>query len=69
MIGIHPEELAWMRLLVSLLRHADPRVPELTRQALLYVAETSGHCGFDPAGAPLPRAAGDDRRCSGDPPA
>jgi hypothetical protein len=37
MIGIDADELAWLRLLVSLLRHPDPVVPELARQALLYL--------------------------------
>ena len=37
MIGVNPDELAWLRLLVSLLRHPDPVVPELARQALLYL--------------------------------
>jgi len=41
LIGVQNEELAWMRLLVSLLRHPDPVVPELARQALLYVRDTS----------------------------
>ena len=36
-IGIDPEELAWIRTLVWLLRHPDPVVPELARQALLYL--------------------------------
>ena len=36
-IGIEPSELAWIRTLVSLLRHPDPVVPELTRQALEYL--------------------------------
>jgi hypothetical protein len=36
-IGIEPEELAWIRLLVQLLRHPDPVAPELARQALLYL--------------------------------
>jgi hypothetical protein len=36
-IGIEPAELAWIRMLVMLLRHPDPVVPELTRQALLYL--------------------------------
>jgi hypothetical protein len=39
-IGIEPAELNWIRMLVFLLRHPDPVVPELTRQALLYL-ETS----------------------------
>ena len=36
-IGIEPEELPWLRLLVYLLRHPDPVVPELARQALRYL--------------------------------
>jgi hypothetical protein len=36
-IGIEPEELAWIRMLLALLRHSDPVVPELARQALLYL--------------------------------
>ena len=41
MIGLQPDELGWVRLLVSLLRHPDPTVPELTRQALLYLSRAS----------------------------
>mgnify|MGYP003701081417 CR=1 FL=1 len=37
MIGIEPAELPWIRMLVGLLRHPDPVVLELTRQALLYL--------------------------------
>jgi hypothetical protein len=33
MIGIGGNELRWIRTLVQLLRHPDPSVPELTRQA------------------------------------
>jgi hypothetical protein len=36
-IGVDREELRWMRTLVWLLRHPDPTVPELARQALLYL--------------------------------
>ena len=39
-IGIDPGELRWIRMLVILLRHADPSIQELARQALLYL-ETS----------------------------
>jgi hypothetical protein len=42
MIGVHPEELHWLRLLTALLRHPDPGVPELARQALLYLTEAAG---------------------------
>jgi hypothetical protein len=61
MIGVHPEELCWMRLLISLLRHADSRVPELVRQALLYVAEASGECAMDPSGSRPSTAEGSSR--------
>ena len=38
MIGLQPGELRWVRMLVALLRHPDPAVAELTRQALLYLS-------------------------------
>jgi hypothetical protein len=38
MIGLDSGELRWVRMLVSLLRHPDPAVAELTRQALLYLS-------------------------------
>ncbi len=41
MIGIHPEELRWIRMLVGLLRHPDPGTPELARQALLYLSQSA----------------------------
>ena len=41
-IGIDAAEIRWIRLLVSLLRHPDPSVPELARQALLYLTEAAG---------------------------
>lgn len=49
-IGIDPAELAWIRMLVLLLRHPDPIVPELTREALRYLeaaASRSGVCRPD----------------------
>jgi hypothetical protein len=45
MIGIAVDELCWLRMLVSLLRHPDPTIPELTRQALLYLADASRRGG------------------------
>jgi hypothetical protein len=45
MIGIDPAELAWMRMLVGLLRHPDPVVPELTRQALVYLEAAASSSG------------------------
>jgi hypothetical protein len=41
-IGIETSELRWIRMLVTLLRHPDSTVPELTRQALLYVNDKAG---------------------------
>jgi hypothetical protein len=40
-IGVEPDELRWLRMLVHLLRHPDPGVPELARQALLYLTEAA----------------------------
>ena len=37
MIGLKANEIEWVRLLVKLLRGADPMAPELARQALEYV--------------------------------
>ena len=44
MVGIDPLELGWIRMLLFLLRHPDPMVQELTRQAVAYLTEkaTSG---------------------------
>ena len=42
MIGIEPGELPWLRMLVELLRHPDPGVAELARQALLYLRDSCG---------------------------
>jgi hypothetical protein len=36
-IGIEDSELRWIRMLVVLLRHPDPSIPELARQALTYL--------------------------------
>jgi hypothetical protein len=45
-IGIDPDELAWVRMVVLLLRHPDPVVPELTRQALLYLEAAASRSGI-----------------------
>jgi hypothetical protein len=57
-IGIDPSELAWIRIVVLLLRHPDPVVPELTRQALTYLeaaASKSGLSTWDGGAAPALR--------------
>jgi hypothetical protein len=41
-IGIDPAELGCVRSVLSLLRHPDPLVPEMVRQALLYL-ERNAH--------------------------
>ena len=41
MIGIYPEELRWIRMLIALLRHPDAATPELARQALLYLTQSA----------------------------
>ncbi|HLK67616.1 MAG TPA: hypothetical protein VKU19_29470 [Bryobacteraceae bacterium] len=40
-IGLDAAELRWIRMLVSLLRHPDPSVAELARQALTYLTEAA----------------------------
>ena len=47
-VGLDTAELPWLRLLIWLLRHPDPGVAELTRQALQYLeaaaaAPAAGH--------------------------
>jgi hypothetical protein len=42
LIGVEVHELRWLRLLLFLLRHPDPSVAELARQALLYLADAAG---------------------------
>lgn len=42
LIGLEPAELQWIRTLVALLRHPDPNIGELSRQALIYLSETAG---------------------------
>ena len=46
MIGLSPDELPWIRTLLALLRHPDPTVPELARQALLYVSRAAESAGL-----------------------
>jgi hypothetical protein len=40
-IGLEPQEIEWVRLLVDLLRHPDPLPAELARQALEYVRQVA----------------------------
>jgi len=40
-IGLEPAELAPVRVLVSLLRHPDPSIGELSRQALFYLQDVA----------------------------
>jgi hypothetical protein len=54
-IGIQVDELPWLRLLLSLLRHPDPGIPELARQALLYLDEAAGKASDETAASSVPR--------------
>ena len=56
MIGLHADEIEWVRLLVKLLRHTDPLAPELARQALEYVETVAQAAG--PASDLRPAARG-----------
>ncbi len=40
-IGLDAKELHWVRALISLLRHPDPAVQELTRHALEYLRDSA----------------------------
>jgi hypothetical protein len=40
-IGVETSELRWIRMLIFLLRHPDPGVPELARQALIYLTASA----------------------------
>ena len=40
-IGVEPRELSWIRMLLLLLRHPDPSIPELARQALVYLSRSA----------------------------
>jgi hypothetical protein len=48
-IGVDPRELRWTRMLIALLRHPDPSVPELARQALLYLTDAAAKRVFSPS--------------------
>jgi len=50
MIGIEPHELRWIRMLILLLRHPDPSMPELVRQALLYLTDAAVERMSSPSG-------------------
>jgi hypothetical protein len=54
-IGLCPDELPWLRMLVALLRHPDPTVPELARQALIYLSRPADAVLL-PASEPQPMA-------------
>jgi hypothetical protein len=44
-IGVSPAELPALRLMIALLRHPDPSIGELARQALLYLQEVAARSG------------------------
>jgi hypothetical protein len=51
-IGVDPGELRWLRMLLFLLRHPDPVMSQLVRQALLYLEKNAGQCA-QPAVEPI----------------
>ena len=53
-IGLDPKELPAVRTLVTLLRHPDPIVGELCRQALDYLEDLAAKRGLPDAGTRLP---------------
>jgi hypothetical protein len=40
-IGLDPLEIQWVRVVIALLRHPDPVVREVTREALRYLEEVA----------------------------
>jgi hypothetical protein len=47
-IGLDSSELGWVRLLVFLLRHPDPVVPQLARQAMLHIEAIANRAASQP---------------------
>ena len=45
MIGMRPQEVEWVRLVIALLRHDDPVVGELAREALRYLTGVAARAG------------------------
>jgi hypothetical protein len=41
MIGLDPQEVQWLRLVIALLRHPDPVVGEVAREALRYLDDVA----------------------------
>jgi len=41
MIGLDPREVQWLRLVITLLRHPDPVVGEVAREALRYLEDVA----------------------------
>jgi hypothetical protein len=41
MIGLDPREIQWLRLVIGLLRHPDPVVGEVAREALRYLEDVA----------------------------
>lgn len=47
--GVEPGELRWIRTLIQLLRHPDPSIRELARQALMYLTRSAGERPLHPS--------------------
>ena len=59
-IGLEPDELPWVRSLVTLLRHPDPAVKQLTRQAILFLEDSAAATAL-PSSRPARALASVDR--------
>jgi len=56
MIGLQADELPWVRLLIGLLRHPEPLIPQLAHEALLYCQQAAGRTGLPKPSSTVPRA-------------
>ena len=48
-IGLDPCELQWVRLVITLLRHPDPVVGQVSREALRYLEGVAARADQAPA--------------------
>jgi hypothetical protein len=46
MIGLDAQEVQWLRLVIALLRHQDPVVGEVAREALRYLEEVAARANL-----------------------
>lgn len=61
MIGLEPRELEWIRMLVRFLRHPNPIVAALAREALIYVQTVASGADSAPSASALPSSRRSDK--------